>query len=103
MTDGCNHFGTMKNGSGCETEPRDKNITSQNGRKCVILSSESGARPPSLRREPSQSPPVKNDRQGDKTNYADGDMWLTGCRGVDQTDRSVGTGGKKKTQSGEAS
>lgn len=40
---------------------------------------------------PSQSPPVKTDRQGDKTNYVDGDMWLTGCRGVDQTDRYMGT------------
>lgn len=45
--------------------------------------------------EPSLSPPVKNDRQGDKTNYVDGDMRLTGCRGVDQTDRYMGTGGKK--------
>lgn len=43
VTDGCNHLGTMKNGSRCETERRDKNITPRNGRKCVILSSKSGA------------------------------------------------------------
>lgn len=56
----------------------------------------SGAWMPSPRRETSQSPPVKNDRQRDKTNYVDGDMWLTGCR-VDQTDRDMGTGGRNHT------
>lgn len=30
--------------------------------------------------EPSQSHPVRNESQKDKTNYIDGDMKLTGCR-----------------------
>lgn len=29
VTDGCNHLSTMKNGSHCETERRDKNTTPQ--------------------------------------------------------------------------
>lgn len=44
-----------------------------------------------LCREPSQSPPVRNDRQGDKTNYVDGYMWMQGAR---RACRYMGPGGK---------
>lgn len=57
-------------------------------RKCVTLSSESGRR---LRRQPSQSPPARNDRQGDKTNYVDGYMWM---QRTGRDCRHVGAGGK---------
>ena len=42
------------------------------------------------RGETSQSPPVKSDRQGDKTNYVDGDRLQKEA----QTDRYMATGGK---------
>lgn len=82
MTDGCNHLSTMKNGSHCETERRDKNTTPQKKKSDGNVSSchPTAARGRRLCGEPSQSPPVKNDRQGDKTNYVDGDMLPTGRR-----------------------
>lgn len=64
MSNGCKRLGTMKNVR-C-----DKNVTARFERGA--LSTENGARTPS---PPSQSPPVRNDRQvGDKTNYGDGDV-----------------------------
>lgn len=92
MTDDGNHLSTMKNGSHWEQSrvikiscrEMDGNVSSCHPK--VVQ----GCRPC---REPSQSPPVKSDRQGDKTNYVDGDMWLTECR---LTDRYMGTG-KKNT------
>lgn len=44
-----------------------------------------------LCRELSQSPPVRSDRQGDKTNYADGYMWM---QGTWRACRYMGTGRK---------
>lgn len=80
MTDGCNHLSTMKNGSRRETERRDKNITVQKANGNVSSCHPKVVHERCPCREPSQSPPVRNDRRGDKTNYVDGDG-LTGRGG----------------------
>lgn len=77
MTDGCNHLSTMKNGSCRGTQRRDKNITLQKTNGNVSSCHPKVAHECCPCRVPSQSPPVRNDREGDKTNYVDGDR-LTG-------------------------